>query len=190
MDERLWLLRYEELAGCSEDLVKHSGCEAPGKGVLLTRVIRAQEGHPVPKIGSGAMGKSRQGCGQRKAQFFSSFQKSCKGHLPQSDDDPDFIKELNLLQQVGPAVDLFLERGLVLRRSAANDGRDVAVLKSEAIPAVFGSRLVCKLKPVESSVEPVSAAVSGEQPSRAVSPVRRRCQAHHQEAGPGITKSR
>src|SRR2546425_3642626 len=110
----------------------------------------------------------------------------------QSDNDFYFVRSLQAIEEVGPAVEELRWQGFVIGGSAVNCRRDVGIDKLESIPALNGNGLVREAEIVERAVKPIAGPVTCENSSGAITPVGRRRQAHGPEprSSPGEAPKR
>lgn len=179
----------QALPSREEHLVEHRSRQAAGERVLLTRVIRADQPSPalerdLDPVSEGCpVARPISGDPELAEQVVPS--ESPEGHEhPNPRHRPHFLR-----QKRNAPVSLLRERS-VPRRGAAHDGRHPSVEELQAVVAGHRSSLVGETRPVQRTVQPVARTIPGEHPARAVRSVRRRREAHDQEAGVRIPEPR
>ncbi len=99
-------------------------------------------------------------------------------------------EQTELLDHIRSARIEFFGQRLITWRGTPYYSRDVAVTEPEAVAAMGRVRLIGKLEPIEGFIEPISAAVSGEDPTCAIAAVRSRGEPNDEETGLRITEPR
>jgi hypothetical protein len=138
-----------------ENGVEHRRRENPGEGVLLGGVVTAEEGYD-PRRRLGPVGEP----GFRTK--LEDAQRCVPGEGAEADHDPG-VEQLELVGGVGKAGIALLRGGLILRRGAADGGRDPEPFETEAVFAVARDGFVRETRAVEGGEEEVTRAVAGEE---------------------------
>ena len=146
-----------------------------------------QEKRPHPDLYPVAEG--RPGTGGDVAEGLQGTERPVPGEGAEGDDDHHAPEGPDLPGQVGQAAVPLLGERLVVRRSAPDDGRDVAVGEGQAVALVASRRLAGEAGPVQRPVEPVARRVAGEQPPGAVPAVGGGGEAHDEQASAGVAEA-
>src|SRR5207244_5619637 len=93
-----------------------------------------------------------------------------------------------LAREVRHAVVALLRRGLVRRRCAADDGRDVDTREPEAVVAALARGLVGEAGAVKRAEDPVAGAIAGEDAAGAVPAVGGRREPDEQHRCPRVAE--
>src|SRR5262249_50176061 len=101
--------------------------------------------------------------------------------LPERHDDAHVAQQRQLLLEERTARVSFRRRRLVLWWRAFDRGGDEATGEAKAVVAALAGRLVRKAGAVQRREEEVTRAVAGEDSSRAVAPVCRRCESDDEQ---------
>src|SRR5262249_52895685 len=136
----------------------------------------------------GAMRKLEERAGGNDAALLQKLEVAVPSDFSQREDRARLEKFYFALEVIATIRDLAGE-WLVVRRRAATGGRNVGVDQLQSIVAVKGSGLIREACFVQGSVQEITGAVAGEHSTRAIRPMRRRCQAQDQQLRVGIPKS-
>ena len=112
------------------------------------------------------------------------------GHCSQDQHEGKPVEGPELPLEKGSAGVKFLRRGLVVRRGATDDRRDIEVVEVQSVVLCDRGWLVAESGLVKGPVEEVPGAVAGKDTAGPVSSVGCRGEAQDPEAGGGIPKSR
>ena len=144
---------------------------------------RGQQDRPVGAEASARWPKA--GRGRRP----NSSAITLKAKAPRATTTLTPVEQRHLPTQIGDAGGALLRGRLVLRRRAADGGRDVGVAETKSVVERDRGRLVGQTGPEEGGEEPVTGAVAGEDPSGAVAAVGGRGQTDDQDPGRRVTET-
>jgi len=105
------------------------------------------------------------------AQFAARFKILIERNLSKRDDHTDIFEQAKLFSEIGPAAIEFVRSRFIVGRRAPNDGGNITVLERQAVVLMNRVRLVGKAITVERFIQPISAAISGKNPSRPIATV-------------------
>jgi|GEM_PF-6619121 len=164
----------EEPANAPQDLCVHRGRHAPGLGVLLARVIDAEELRAVARqLRFRAMRKSIRRPRNNQSTLLQNFQVCIPGDFSERQHRAR-LQNLHLTHQIIPAIRNFRWERFVRRRRATNRCRDISILQTQAIIAPRRSWLIRKARFVQGRIEKIPRAVSRENTPRAIRSMRGR----------------
>src|SRR4051794_36997110 len=147
------------LAGAAEGAgdrgIEHRLGQAAGEGVLLARVVAADQG-PAADAGLGLMAEPRPRPRYVGAQPAQSPQRPVPGEGAEGEDGPALAEETELTLQVWKAVVALAGRRPVGRRCAAHDGGEVGVDQAQIVATPLRDRLGSQASPVQGRVEPLA----------------------------------
>lgn len=106
-----------------------------------------------------------------QASVFQNLQVSLQGDAAENQNRLG-MDQVELSFKVGAAILIFRGKRLVLRRGASDCGRDISVSELEAVTAMRGRSLICKLSAVKRAIQEISGAIACE---HAACPVRAMC---------------
>jgi hypothetical protein len=144
-------------------------------------VIGADERQAADR-GLGAVPEARPRRRHRLAQLASGPERGVPGEAAERHHDADSRQRAQLAHQIRLAAIALLDRRPVVGRRAADRGCHVAVAQLQPVGPPGRGRLVGESGPVERAIQPVPGAIAGEDATGAISAVRGRRQAQHQEA--------
>jgi len=168
--------------------MEHRARQLAGEGVLLARVVGADERHSprqtvrraVPELGRGR--RAEPSLQPARSQVV------VEGDLAQCDHHAQARKKPQLVAKEPAAPFEFAGRRLVSWRRATDSGADVAIPEHKPVAPVRRRRLIRESVPVQGFIEPVPAAIAGEHAPRPIPAVGRRCQPEDINARVGITE--
>src|SRR6266478_47445 len=131
--------------------------------------------------------ESRARCDQ--AALFQNFEVRIPGDFSQREHSFG-MQNLQLPFEITATIRNLLGERFVVRRRAANSGRNVSIVELQAVVAVEGSWLVREAGLEKRLIEKISRAVTGEDSAGAVGAVRRRGQPENQQHGFRIAETR
>src|SRR5688572_8707025 len=173
-----------------EHAVEHRLGEPSRERVLLARMIRPQEHEPVRQDVPRAVGEARKRPRQRAPCGAICGEKSDVSNVAKRDDHAQPPEELQLLDQIRPAVLDLARRGAVVGRRAARHGGDVGLVQLEPVATMLRRGLVREAGAVKRPEEPSAALVAGEDAPGPVPAMRRGREADDEEPRLGIAEPR
>ena len=150
-----------QLPSSREQIVEHRLRELAREGVLLRRVVAADQ-HVAADERLGAVAEARLGTRDLLPQPPQRSQRPLPGEGAQRDEDLCAFEQLQLLDQVWEAVVALRRRGAIARRRTAVDGGDIGAAQPQSVVATLRPRLVCEPGPVKRPIQPVPGPVAGE----------------------------
>ena len=172
-------------AGPGEHRVEHRLGERAGEGVLLARVVGAQQRPAVGQRVLGQVAEPRPRAAARAAPPATP-----QANRPRATTTRAPVEERQLPAQVGQALVPFGGGGRVVRRGAAHRGRDPRAPQHQPVVRPSARRAGWRSRPATAREQPVARAVAGEDPPGAVGAVGRGRQAHHHQAGARVAEAR
>jgi len=112
-------------------------------------MVRADECHPRWKTIDEPVPETRRRRGQSVPQVAARFEILVERDLAQGYHDADLPQEAKFFQQIRAAIVELGWQGLVVRRGATDDGRDITVGELKPIVLVDGLRLIREAKAVQ-----------------------------------------
>ena len=174
-------LNTQNSRGLPKYVVEHRFRELPRKGILLAWMITSEEGQLLVQPIGDAVAKLGSRPQSGPAQIFHTVKDTVESGFSQSHDYAEVFQEEEFAEHVGAAVPDLPRQQFVLRGCAVAYRGDVGIVKPQPIRAVGGDGLVGEPRPVQGTVEPVSAFVTRENPPSPVSAVCRRSESHDEE---------
>ena len=171
-----------EFPGAGEDAGEHGAIEAAGVGVAQRGVVAAKQAQSVGQGVLGLVGEAVIGAAGDDASFEEMGEESVPRDLSEADNDADAGQCVDLGCEMDGAVANLLGRGLVARRSAADDGADPGVAQAQAVVAGDSAGFRGEAQLVKDGVHEVPGAVAGEGATGAVGSVRTGSEAEDEDA--------
>jgi len=155
----------------AEDLGIHRGREAASLCVLLAGMIDAEEaGGGGGELGFGPVGERESGARGNDAALLQDFEVGVPGDFSEGEDGAR-LEDFQFAEEIRAAICEFGRKRFVGGRSAADGGGDVGVFQLEAVVAADGSGLIGEARFVESCIEKIAGAISGEDSAGAIAAV-------------------
>ena len=172
-----------------QDVVEHLGRQLAGEGVLLARVERSDQ-HVRADLHLRAVAEPRARSRDRVSGARDRPQDAVPREGPERHDRAELCQRFELSHQERQASIALVGRRLVPRRRAAVDGGDIGTPQREPVVTSHGCRLVREAAPMHRREQEVAAAIAGEDPSGAVTTVRRRSETDDRDGCSGIPETR
>lgn len=178
------------MSGSSKDGVEHRAGESPGKGILLARVIGAEQQHTPGHVMRRSMCKYGSRRGHCQSFRPAGFKILVKGDFPQRNDDTGVPEEPNFIAQES-ATALKLVRGrFISRRRAAHGRANVTIRQYETVITMGRRSLIGKSMVVQRFIEPIPTSITREYPSRSVPAMGRGSKPQNIESSVAVAKTR
>lgn len=172
-----------QLRSSNEHVIEHLLGEAPGEGVLLARMERADHRsiphgclHPVAELGTGTQVEHARG--------------DLVAELPQRYEDTGPRQQCQLAIEEGTAEIALVDGRLVRGRRTSNRRSHIGVGQLQTIIERHCLRLIGEARAEERAIEKVAGAIAGEHPTRSVRPMGSRSEADDHHRSRGVAEAR
>ena len=112
-----------------------------------------------------------------------------KSNFPQSNHDAVALQQATFFLQVPTASFKFIRCRFIPRRSTPHGSSDITVSQREAITSMLRFGLAGESIPIQRVIQPISAPIPGEDPSRPIASMCRRSQSQHIEPSVAVSKA-
>jgi peptidoglycan/xylan/chitin deacetylase (PgdA/CDA1 family) len=160
-----------------QDVPEHPPRQPAGEGVLLARVVRAEE-HPFPDQDLRPMPEPRPRPGHGLAGPGENAKHGIPAELAQGEDDPCRVQDRDLPGEERRAGVPLLDRRPVRGRRATHRGRDPHPGERQAVVGTAAGRAIREPEVVQRRPQEVAGRVAGKDATRPVRAVGRRRQAN------------
>jgi len=178
----------DDLRRALEDRIEHLFGQLSGRSILLTWMIRAEQGRP--QVEKYIVTEAEGGNAVDGATVFQDREVRVEGDLAQHDDEPQVCQQLQLTLKIRPAIAQLEGRRLVARRRAVPGGGNPGIGKAQTVVRGRALGPGGETGAVQSAVQEVTGTVSGKHTSGTISAMCGRSQAKNQHPGGRVAERR
>ncbi len=153
-------------------------------------MIRGEENLSAWQVVRGSVAELVRRFVGQKAFSLGVIQIRIEANASQGDDEANVLQAIQLSIKESGAIDDFSRRRFVLRRRAADSGRNIGVGQDETVVAMFGRGLVGEASAVQHRVHEVAGGIAGERAPGAVRPMRSGGKPEDQDTRIWVTEAR